>query len=122
MGASMVQPATPDPHHDAIGVFEPEVRSRLLTIQAEVERRVPDAVRCISYRMPAFRLRRIFFYLSGFKRHLGVYPPVNEPADLVARLAPYRGPKGNLSFPHDQPLPLDLIGEVAERLAAAFGR
>ncbi len=112
----------PDPHDEHFALCDPEVRSRLLAIRAEVERRVPDATRCIAYRMPAFRLRRIFFYVSGFKRHIGVYPPLNEPADIVARLGPYRGPKGNLSFPHDQPLPLDLIGEVAERLAISYGR
>jgi len=41
-------------------------------------------------------------------------------ADLIARLAPYRGPKGNLIFPHTQTLPLDLIGEVAEQLARQY--
>jgi len=100
----------------------PEVRERLVAIQAEVERRVPGAERCISYRMPAFRKGRVFFYFAAFKGHIGVYPPIREPADLIARLAPWRGPKGNLSFPHKAPLPLDLIGEVAEQLAQQYGR
>lgn len=111
-----------DAVHEAL--FEaapPVIAERLVAIQAEVERRAPDAVRCVSYRMPAFRRRRVFFYFAAFKGHIGVYPPVKAPAELVARLAPWRGPKGNLSFPHDQPLPLDLIGEVAEALAAEYG-
>ncbi len=99
---------------------DPEVQARLAAIQAEVERRVPDAVRCVGYRMPAFRRRRVFFYFAAFKRHIGVYPPVREPQALVAALAPYRGPKGNLSFPHKAPLPIDLIGEVAVQLAADY--
>lgn len=98
-----------------------EVRERLLAIQAEVERRVPGAERCIGYRMPAFRKGRIFFYFAAFKNHIGVYPPVSGPPDLVERLKPYRGPKGNLSFPHKEALPLDLIGETAARLAEAYG-
>lgn len=107
--------------HDAhFEACEPGVKQRLLAIQAEVERRVPSAERCVGYNMPAYRLRRIFFYFAGFRRHIGIYPPVNEPEDLVKRLAPYRGPKGNLTFPHRDPLPLDLIGEVAEQLASHY--
>jgi len=98
----------------------PEARLRLAQIQVEVERRVPGAQPCIGYGMPAFRLTKIFFYFSAFKHHIGVYPPVCGPDDLVAALAPYRGPKGNLSFPHSQPLPLDLIGRTAEALARQY--
>lgn len=109
-------------HEDHFAACAPDVRRRLLAIQAEVERRVPGVTRCIAYRMPAFRRGKVFFYFAGFKRHIGIYPPLNAPEDLVARLGPYRGQKGNLSFPHDAPLPLDLIGEVAEGLASRYGR
>jgi len=43
-------------------------------------------------------------------------PPVTEDAALVKELAPYRGEKGNLSFPLNQPVPIDLIGRVAVAL------
>ena len=109
-----------DPHQPHLDRQPPEVRDRLAAIQSGVERRVPDATRDIGYKMPAFRRRKIFFYFSAFKKHIGVYPPVHGPADLVARLGPWRGPKGNLLFPHTDPLPLDLIGEVAEALAAQY--
>lgn len=112
-----------DDIHEPLFARHPQaVRQRLEAIRAEVERRLPDATRVIAYRMPALRIDRVFFYVEGFKKHIGVYPPVNAPADLVERTQPYRGPKGNLSFPHDQPLPLDLIGEVSETLAANYGR
>ncbi|WGM30550.1 DUF1801 domain-containing protein [Brevundimonas sp. NIBR11] len=97
------------------------MRDRLKAKQAEIERRVPAAERCIGYKMPAYRLRRIFFYFAGFKKHIGVYPPLHEPQELLERLTPYRGPKGNLIFPHKASLPIDLIGEVAQRLAARYG-
>lgn len=107
-------------HEDHFGKAAPEVRSRLEQIQAEVERRVPDARQCVGYQMPAFRRRRAFFYFAAFKKHIGVYPPVHGPDELLEQLAPYRGPKGNLSFPHSQPLPIDLIGRVAESLAEQY--
>ena len=99
----------------------PAVRERLEAIQAQVEARVPGAERHVGYGMPAFRKGRVFFYFGAFKGHIGVYPPVTEPPELVAELASYRGPKGNLSFPHEAPLPLKLIGRVAQALAAQYG-
>jgi uncharacterized protein YdhG (YjbR/CyaY superfamily) len=93
-----------------------DVRPALLRIQAKVESLLPDAVRCISYNMPAFKSKRVFFYFAAFKRHIGVYPPVTKDAALRRALALYLGPKGNLSFPLDQPLPIDLVGRVAVAL------
>jgi uncharacterized protein YdhG (YjbR/CyaY superfamily) len=105
------------PSHEAY--FEsaaPEVRPLLTSIQAKVESLIPTAARCISYNMPAFRGKRVFFYFAAFKKHIGVYPPVTEDKALIAELAPYRGEKGNLSFPLNGPLPLELIGRVAVAL------
>ena len=97
-----------------------QVRHLLEGIQAEVERRVPGAQRCIGYGMPAFRRGRIFFYFAAFKKHIGVYPPVNDDPGLMAECARWRGPKGNLSFPLAEPLPIGLIGRVAAALAAEY--
>jgi uncharacterized protein YdhG (YjbR/CyaY superfamily) len=94
----------------------PEARSLLASIQASVETLLPEVSRCISYNMPAFRVRRVFFYFAAFKKHIGIYPPVTEDTALVKELAQYRGEKGNLSFPLNQPLPIDLIGRVAVAL------
>jgi uncharacterized protein YdhG (YjbR/CyaY superfamily) len=106
-------------HEAYFSTIAPDVRERLERIQAEVERRVPNVQRCISYQMPAFRQGRVFFYFAAFKKHIGVYPPVKDAA-LVAETASYRGPKGNLSFPLNEELPIDLIGRVAEALAAEY--
>ncbi len=91
-----------------------------MCIQREVERRVPDANRCIGYNMPAFRQRQRFFYFAAFKHHIGIYPPMTYDPALVQETAPFRGPKGNLSFPHRHDLPVDLIGRLAAALAAQY--
>ncbi len=108
-------------HEQYIETVAPEVRPALLTIQAKVEALVPEATRCISYAMPAFRTQRVFFYFAAFKKHIGIYPPVTRDADVIRDTAPYRGKKGNLSFPLDQPLPIDLIGRVALALSREYG-
>ncbi len=105
-------------HEDYFATVDAEAGKRLRQIQAEVERRVPGAVRCIGYNMPSFRQQRIFFYFAAFKKHIGVYPPVIKDPAVVLETQRYRGPKGNLSFPHDEPLPVELIGRVAAALAA----
>lgn len=74
----------------------------------------------MSYAMPALRRGRVFIYFAAFKHHVGIYPPVDGPAALLEDLAPYRGPKGNLSFPLNQPLPLDLIERVVDALARQY--
>lgn len=116
----MVAAKKPATHEEHFALAGPEVRERLEKVQAVVERRVPDAERCIGYAMPAFRQRKVFFYFAAFRNHIGVYPPVKGPAALLMALAPYRGPKGNLIFPHKDPLPIELIGDVAAALAKQY--
>jgi len=110
-----------DPHADYFAACEPAARERLEAIRRGAEQRVPGAERSMAYKMPALRKGRVFVYFAAFKQHVGIYPPVTAPAALVAELEPWRGPKGNLSFPHKEPLPIDLIGRAIEALAAQYG-
>lgn len=113
--------ASPIKDHESIFRSEStEARQRLEAIQTIVEQRVPSAERCVSYGMPAFRRGKVFFYFASFKKHVGIYPPVIAPKALIDELGPYRGPKGNLIFPHSEPLPIKLVGRVAEALAKQY--
>lgn len=91
----------------------PEALYLLELIQQCVESALPDVTRCISYNIPAFKAKRVFFYFAAFKHHIGVYPPVKNDNELIELLQPYRNEKGNLSFPLNKPLPMDLIQRVA---------
>ena len=66
--------------------------------------------------MPAFRHKKIFMYFAAFRKHIGVYPPIRD-KELVAELARYIGPKGNLQFPLSEPMPYPLIARIARSLA-----
>lgn len=107
------QPATIDEY---IAAADPEVRPVLRRIRTIVQRRVPAAAECISYRIPSFRTERVFMHYAAFKHHVGVYPPVRDPS-LAKALAPYRAGKGNLQFPLDRPMPYALIARIAAALA-----
>jgi len=92
--------------------FPLEVQEILQTIRRLVKEQVPEAQETIAYQMPAFRRGKIFFYFAAFKRHIGIYPPVKGDAALLQDLAQYRGEKGNLKFPLNQPIPYELIRRV----------
>lgn len=114
----MTPPAAAPTQEAYLAALPVSARARLEAVRAAVERAVPGATRCVAYRMPAWRRGRVFLYAGAFEAHVGIYPPVTDDAALVAALAPYRGPKGNLAFRHDAPLPIGLI----ERVAAAHSR
>lgn len=121
MALSLPMTTMPFSSHEAyFDTIAADVRPKLEAIQATVESLLPGATRCIGYGMPAFRCMRIFFYFAAFRKHIGIYPPVRQDADLIAELAPFRGPKGNLAFPLDRPLPLDLIGRLAVALQREY--
>lgn len=94
-----------------------DVQPILQRIREDARAAVPQATECISYRMPALRGPKVFFYFAAFKKHIGIFPPVKGSATLQKRLARYRGPKGNLQFPLDEPMPYALIAQVARTLA-----
>lgn len=92
-------------------------REVLRRVQSLVETLLPQAERCISYNIPAYRIGKVFFYFAAFKNHLSIYPPVRDDAALIAATARYRNEKGNLTFKFEDAIPYPLIGRVAKALA-----
>lgn len=104
--------ATPTTIDEVIARCPPAVAARMARIRRIVLAEAPDAVEVISYRMPAFRRRGILLFFHPFREHIGLYPPVKGDPALHRAIAPFAGPKGNLRFPHDRPLPLPLIRRI----------
>lgn len=105
---------------DYIAAAPHDTQTILLAVQSVVESALPDANRCISYNMPAYRHQKTFFYFAVFKHHLGIYPPVTQDQILIAELRPYCNAKGNLAFPLNKSIPYALIGRVAVALAKQY--
>src|SRR5215211_1475615 len=95
-----------------IATFPPKIRAILKKIRATVKNAAPKATEKISYRMPAYFQDGILIYFAAFKNHIGIFPPVRGDEQLLKQLAPYAGPKGNLQFPLDKPIPLNLITSI----------
>jgi uncharacterized protein YdhG (YjbR/CyaY superfamily) len=98
----------------------PEAQPILRKIREMVLQQHPSAQETLSYKMPAFRQGHVFIYYAAFKKHIGIYPPVLHPPELVEALKPYRGPKGNLQFPYTKDIPYNLILKVIDALHSSY--
>jgi uncharacterized protein YdhG (YjbR/CyaY superfamily) len=104
---------TPTGIDEYIAGFSPPIQMILKKIRATIAAAAPGAQERMSYRMPAFAQEGILLYFAAFKTHIGVYPPVSGDRRLEKALSAYSGPKGNLKFPLDHPIPYGLIGRIA---------
>jgi uncharacterized protein YdhG (YjbR/CyaY superfamily) len=113
------KPATVDEY---LAAYPPDVQEILSRLRAVVRETAPQAVEKISYNMPAYHMDGFLVSFSAWKRHIGIYPCTQAVLANIPELADYKGTKGSLHFPLDQPLPYDLIARlvqvrVAENLA-----
>jgi len=99
-------------------------RATLTQLRDTIAAIVPDAEQCISYGMPAFKLRgKTIAGFAAFKSHLSYLP---HSGSVIRQLAKetegYTKTKGSLHFPVDEPLPQELVKTLLDtRMAEAFG-
>ncbi|MDY6984782.1 MAG: DUF1801 domain-containing protein [Pseudomonadota bacterium] len=99
------------------------MRARLEKVRATIRKTAPTAEETISYRIPAWKLDGNLIYVAAFAHHIGLYPAPRDSLQFRDELAAYAGGKGTAQFPHDKPLPLDLIRRiVAFRMAENAAR
>lgn len=107
-----------------ISQFPPEVQEKLKTLRAVIKEAAPNAEEKISYQMPTFFLQGNLVHFAAYKNHIGFYPTPSGMDAFKSELSKYKGAKGSVQFPIDQPLPYELISEmvkfrVAENLKQA---
>jgi uncharacterized protein YdhG (YjbR/CyaY superfamily) len=110
----MTDRSAPKNIDEYIAAFSAEVQSILQKIRLTIRQAAPEAEEKISYKMPAFTLDGVVIYFAAFKKHIGIYPPVQGDKNLSKALARYRGEKGNLKLPLDEPIPYPLIRRVVK--------
>ncbi len=98
-----------------IAKYPIEVQKILEQIRMTIRKAAPEAQEKIGYQMPAFALKGHLVYFAAFKNHIGFYPPVTGGDDKFKKeKSIYEGPKGNLRFPLDKPIPYTLIGKIVK--------
>jgi uncharacterized protein YdhG (YjbR/CyaY superfamily) len=110
----MTKATKPTDINDYISKFPPDVQVILEKVRETIRRAAPEAKETISYMMPAFRQHGILVYFAAWEKHIGMYPPISGDKTLEKAIARYAGPKGNLQFPLDEPIPYDLIEKLVK--------
>jgi uncharacterized protein YdhG (YjbR/CyaY superfamily) len=110
----MAKAQPPKDIDEYIARFPADVQAILERVRTTIRRAAPEATETISYQMPAFKQHGILVYFAGWKQHIGLYPPVSGDKALEKAVARYAGPKGNLQFPLDEPIPYALIERLVK--------
>ena len=97
-----------------IALFPDDVQKKLRDVRAIIKSAAPEATEAISYQMPTFKLHGNLVHFAAFKNHIGFYPAPQGIEKFQAELSKYKGSKGAVQFPIDQPVPLDLIRRMVE--------
>lgn len=102
--------------------FPVAVKTRLRELRSTIQRAAPLATERIAYRIPTFYLNGNLVHFAAFAHHIGFYPGPSGIAAFREALARYKSAKGSVQFPHDEPLPLDLVECIVKFRAGENGQ
>lgn len=105
------------------GVPEP-ARTTLTKMRAAIGSALPrEATETISYRIPAFKLKKIVVWFAAFQNHCSLFPTAAVIEQCKDELEGYTISKGTIQFPVDKPLPSALIKKLVKvRLEQSEGK
>jgi uncharacterized protein YdhG (YjbR/CyaY superfamily) len=96
------------------GVPEP-AHSTLNTMRAAIRSAVPaEAVETISYRMPAFKTKKVLVWFAAFSNHCSLFPTAAVIEAFKDELQGFSTSKGTVHFPTDKPVPVALIKKLVK--------
>ncbi len=97
-----------------IAGFPKEVQKLLQEVRTTIKKAAPEAEEAIKYGIPTFVLHGNLVHFGGFKNHIGFYPAPRALEEFKEELSGYKGAKGSVQFPLDEPLPLRLITKIVK--------
>jgi uncharacterized protein YdhG (YjbR/CyaY superfamily) len=97
-----------------LSAFPANTKSILKELRKTIKQAAPQAEELISYNMPAYKSAGILVYYAAYKEHIGFYPTPSGIETFKKELSDYKGAKGSIQFPLDEPLPFDLISKIVK--------
>jgi uncharacterized protein YdhG (YjbR/CyaY superfamily) len=97
-----------------IAGFPKDIQKLLKEMRATIKKAAPKAEEAIKYAMPTFVLNGNLVHFAAFKNHIGFYPAPQGIEEFKKELSKYKGAKGSVQFPLDQPLPLSLVTKIVK--------
>ena len=100
------------------GVPEPAL-STFTKLRAAIQSGVPaEAAEIISYRIPAFKHKRVLVWFAAFSNHCSLFPTAAVIEAFKNELKGFSTSKGTIHFPTDKPLPIALIKKLVKARVA----
>lgn len=90
-----------------------EVWPYLTAVRKAIHEAIPEAQEKISWSMPTFWSGHNIIHFAAHKKHIGVYAGAQAVVEFEERLKPFKTSKGTIQIPYKEPLPLELIGDIA---------
>ena len=98
-----------------------EKRAALEKLRRDIRAVVPQAVECISYQIPAFRLDgRMLVAFGAAAKHCAFYPGAHPIDAHESQLANYDTSKGTIRFAPEKPLPASLVRKLVKTRIAEY--
>ncbi|MHA7583345.1 iron chaperone [Paenibacillus vandeheii] len=97
-----------------ISQFPLDVQVKLQALRQLIRETAPNAVEKINYKMPTYAEHGNLVHFAAYAKHIGFYPGASGIEAFKEELSRYKGAKGSVQFPLDQPLPEELIRRIVE--------
>jgi uncharacterized protein YdhG (YjbR/CyaY superfamily) len=94
-------------------------RSTLQKMRAAIRSVAPaEANETISYRIPAFKHKRVLVWFAAFSDHCSLFPTASVVRMFKNQLEGFSTSKGTVHFPTGKPLPIGLIKKMVKARVA----
>ena len=107
-----MEKTTPTTIDEYIAGCRQEIRPMLSDLRRTIRDAAPMAGEKISWGMATFTHFGNLIHFAAEKKHIGLHPGSSGVEAFIPRLSGYSCSKGTIRLPYDQPLPLDLIGDI----------
>lgn len=94
--------------------FPADVQKKLLQMRVAIRKAAPKAEEAMKYAIPTYVQEGNLVHFAAFKNHIGFYPAPRALVEFKKDLSAYKGSKGTVQFPLDEPLPLALIKRIVK--------
>jgi len=111
--------AVPKDVEEYVASVPEPVRSTFNRLRAAIRFAVPaEATEVISYRIPAFKHKRVLVWFAAFSNHCSLFPTAAVIEAFKDELKGFSTSKGTIHFPTDKPLPTALIKRLVKARVA----
>lgn len=99
-------------------------RSTLNQVRAAIRSEVPPgSTEILSYRIPAFKHKKVLVWYAAFSDHCSLFPTAAVIEKFKDELKDFSKSKGTIHFPMDKAMPTALIKKIVkERVAQSEGK